>query len=63
LRAAGDLVLGDVPLFWQTPLAHARPVIRTGHAFRLVSAANVRLYRARHHDIQPWRSRTFANDR
>jgi hypothetical protein len=46
---------GDVPLFWQTPLAHARPVARAGHAFRLVSAANLRLYRARHRDTQPWR--------
>jgi hypothetical protein len=53
---------GDVPLFWQTPLAHARPVIRSGHRFELVSPANLRLYRARHRDLQPWRWRTFSAD-
>jgi hypothetical protein len=53
---------GDIPLFWQVPVAYARPVIRSGHRFELVSAANLRLYRARHRDIQPWRWRTFAND-
>jgi hypothetical protein len=52
----------DVPLFWQVPVAHPRPVSLAGHRFELVSAANLRLYRARHHDIQPWRWRTYAND-
>jgi hypothetical protein len=54
---------GDVPLFWQTPLARARPMIGAGHCFRLVSAANLRLHRARHRDTQPWRWRTSPSDR
>ena len=54
---------GDVPLFWQAPVAHSSPVTRAGHRFSVVSAANLRLYRARHRDIQPWRWRTFPGDR
>jgi hypothetical protein len=54
---------GDVPLFWEAPLAYTRPVIRSGHRFELVSPTSLRLYRARHRDLQPWRWRTFANDR
>jgi hypothetical protein len=53
---------GDIPLFWQAPVAHTRPVIRSNHRFDLVSAANLRLYRARHRDLQPWRWRTFSGD-
>ena len=50
---------GDVPLYWQAPVAHAQPVIRAGYAFELVSAANLRLYRAGHRDTQPWCWRSF----
>jgi hypothetical protein len=53
---------GDVPLFWQAPMAHSPDVIRAGHHLNVVSAANLRLYRARHRDIQPWRWRTFSGD-
>jgi hypothetical protein len=51
---------GDVPLFWQAPIAHSRPVIRAGYHFGVVSAANLRLYRRRHRDMQPWRWQTFC---
>lgn len=50
---------GDVPLLWQAPVAQAEPVIRLDHAFEVVSADNLRLYRTRHRDTQPWRWRTF----
>jgi hypothetical protein len=53
---------GDVPLFWQAPIAHPSDVIRAGHRLNAVSAANLRLYRARHRDIQPWRWRTCSGD-
>ncbi|MGH6913778.1 MAG: hypothetical protein ACREH3_08745 [Geminicoccales bacterium] len=51
---------GDAPLFWQAPVAHSRPVIRAGHHFRVVSAANLRLYRRHHRDMQPWRWQSFS---
>jgi hypothetical protein len=51
---------GDVPLFWQAPIAHSCPVIRAGHHFGVVSAANLRLYRRRHRDMQPWRWQSFS---
>ena len=54
---------GDIPLFWQAPITHSSAVIRAGHRFKVVSAANLRLYRARHRDLQPWRWRTFPGDR
>ena len=54
---------GDVPLFWQAPVEHAGPVLRAGHRFKVVSTANLRLYRARHRDLQPWRWRTFSGAR
>jgi hypothetical protein len=54
---------GDVPLIWQTPIAHFQDVIRAGHRFKVVSAANLRLYRARHREIQPWRWQTLSNCR
>jgi hypothetical protein len=54
---------GDVPWFWQAPVAHSSPGIRAGHRFSAVSATNLRLYRARHRDMQPWRWRTFPWDR
>jgi hypothetical protein len=38
-------------------------VIRAGHPFNVVSALNLRLYRARHRDIQPWRWGTFPGNR
>jgi hypothetical protein len=50
---------GDVPLFWQAPITHSEAVVRAGHPFNVVSAANLRLHRARHRDIQPWRWRVF----
>jgi hypothetical protein len=54
---------GDVPFLWQAPVAHAAAVIRAGCAFDVVSAPNLRRYRARHRDLQPWRWRTFASNR
>jgi hypothetical protein len=54
---------GDVPFLWQAPVAHSAAVIRAGHPFNVVSAPNLRLYRARHRDVQPWRWRTFPGDR
>jgi hypothetical protein len=54
---------GDVPLFWQAPIAHSLAVSRAGRHFKVVSAANLRLYRARHRDLQPWRWRAFPSDR
>jgi hypothetical protein len=53
---------GDVPLFWQVPVARDRTVSTAGHRFEVVSAANLRLYRAHHRDLQPWRWRTFSGD-
>jgi hypothetical protein len=53
---------GDLPLFWLTPVAHVRAVLRGGERFQVVSAANLRLYRARHRDLQPWRWRAIQND-
>jgi hypothetical protein len=49
----------DVPLFWQAPIGHSCLVIRAGHQFGVVSAANLRLYRRRHRDMQPWRWQSF----
>jgi hypothetical protein len=54
---------GDIPLFWQAPIAHSRVVVRTGHRLNVVSAANLQHYWARHRDIQPWRWRAFPYDR
>lgn len=46
---------GDSPLTWQAPVAHPAEVIRGDLRFSVVSVANLRLYRARHREIQPWR--------
>jgi hypothetical protein len=54
---------GDVPLSWEAPVAHSQEVIRADHRFNVVSAANLRLYRARHRDMQSWRWQTFSSCR
>jgi hypothetical protein len=41
---------GDVRFLWRAPVAHSGAVIRAGHAFDVVSAPNLRHYRARRRD-------------
>ena len=64
-RCPVTLFWGDVPFFWSAPLLHECPVESDGVLFSVVSAANVRGYRARHGETQPhrWRDRPHTDDR
>jgi len=53
---------GDVAFLWRAPVGHSAAVIRAGHAFDVVSAPNLRHYRAGRRDTQPWRWRIFVRD-
>lgn len=55
------LFWSDVPFHWEQPLLHDQPVIRDGHRFSVVSAANLIAARARHRETEPWRWRDPAS--